>query len=219
MQHTEGQCSCFTYTTVQVWCQFNVFKRSLLSSPRLHLFDQKYSKNSNIVKYYYHLKELFSICKYFSKCNLFLWSNLNFQHHSVFSVTWSFRNHSNMMIWCFCYISDYYQCWKQPWHAGKKKVNRAHDVLIRSLDLLNRVHDLLFCSLDLLNRAHDLLICSLDLLNRAHDVLIRSLDFLNRVHDLLFRTIYYFFPTCHVPGSVENNGAISYFYGNLDTFF
>ncbi len=33
----------------------NVFKRSLCS-PRLHLFDQKYSKNSNIVEYYYYLK-------------------------------------------------------------------------------------------------------------------------------------------------------------------
>ncbi len=32
-----------------------VFERSLLW-PRLHLFDQKYSKNSNIVKYDYHLK-------------------------------------------------------------------------------------------------------------------------------------------------------------------
>ncbi len=30
-------------------------------SPRLPLFDQKYSKNSNIVKYYYNLKELFSV--------------------------------------------------------------------------------------------------------------------------------------------------------------
>ncbi len=27
----------------------------LFRSPRLHLFDQKYSKNSNIVKYYYNL--------------------------------------------------------------------------------------------------------------------------------------------------------------------
>ncbi len=30
--------------------------KSVLRSPRLHLFDQKYSKNSNIVKYYYNLK-------------------------------------------------------------------------------------------------------------------------------------------------------------------
>ncbi len=31
----------------------------------LHLSDQKYSKNFNIVKYYYNLKELFSILMYF----------------------------------------------------------------------------------------------------------------------------------------------------------
>ncbi len=31
----------------------------------------------------------------------------------VFSVTWSFRNHSNMLIWCSLNISYYYQCWNQ----------------------------------------------------------------------------------------------------------
>ncbi len=35
------------------------------STPTLHLFDQKYSKNSNIVKYYYNLKEKFSISVFF----------------------------------------------------------------------------------------------------------------------------------------------------------
>jgi len=30
----------------------------------------------------------------------------------VFSVTWSFRNHTDMQIWCSRNIS-YYQCWKQ----------------------------------------------------------------------------------------------------------
>jgi len=30
------------------------------------------------------------------KYNLFMWSKAYF---SVFSVTWSFRNHSNMLIW------------------------------------------------------------------------------------------------------------------------
>ncbi len=42
-----------------------VFERSLLCSPRLHLFDQKYIKNSNMVKYYYNFKQLFSICIFF----------------------------------------------------------------------------------------------------------------------------------------------------------
>ncbi len=41
---------------------------SILCSPRLHLFDQKYSKNSNIVKYY-----LSSVLKKKSK--------LHFQHY------------------------------------------------------------------------------------------------------------------------------------------
>jgi len=30
-------------------------------SPRLHLLDEKYRKHSNIEKYYYNLKDLFSI--------------------------------------------------------------------------------------------------------------------------------------------------------------
>ncbi len=31
----------------------------------LHLLDKKYSKNCNIMKYYYNLKQLFSIWIYF----------------------------------------------------------------------------------------------------------------------------------------------------------
>jgi len=34
----------------------DVFERRLLCSPRLHLFDQKYSETFNIVQYYYNLK-------------------------------------------------------------------------------------------------------------------------------------------------------------------
>ncbi len=30
----------------------------------------------------------------------------------VFSVTRSFRNYSNMLIWCLRNISDFHQCWK-----------------------------------------------------------------------------------------------------------
>ncbi len=32
-----------------------MFLKEDLCSPRLHLFDQKYSKNSKIIKYYYNL--------------------------------------------------------------------------------------------------------------------------------------------------------------------
>jgi len=42
----------------------NVYERSLLCSPRLYLSDQKYSKNSNAVKYY------FSILIYYSQGKL-----------------------------------------------------------------------------------------------------------------------------------------------------
>ncbi len=35
--------------------------KNFLDSSRLHLFDQKYSRNSNIVKYYLNLKYKFSI--------------------------------------------------------------------------------------------------------------------------------------------------------------
>ncbi len=42
----------------------DIFERHLLYSPRLHLFDQKYSY---IVKYYYNLKQPFSIWIYFKK--------------------------------------------------------------------------------------------------------------------------------------------------------
>ncbi len=50
-------------------------------------------------------------------CNIFLNTiyscdaQLNFQHHYS-SVTWSFRNHSNMLIWC-SWNMYYYQCWKK----------------------------------------------------------------------------------------------------------
>jgi len=29
------------------------------------------------------------------------------------NVTWSFRSHTNMLIWCSRNISCYFQCWKQ----------------------------------------------------------------------------------------------------------
>ncbi len=54
------------YTTIHI-----VFERSLLCSPRLHLFDQKYNKNSNIVKYFLQFKIIVFYCQIFLKCNLF----------------------------------------------------------------------------------------------------------------------------------------------------
>ncbi len=51
----------FIYTTSKKYGVRYLKKMSLKCLPRLHLFDQKYSKNSNIVKYYYNLKEMFSV--------------------------------------------------------------------------------------------------------------------------------------------------------------
>ncbi len=48
----DGKKHCLS----NIWGQKDVLERGLLCSPRLHLFDKNYSKNSNSVKYYYYLK-------------------------------------------------------------------------------------------------------------------------------------------------------------------
>ncbi len=65
------------YTTVQKFgVSNNIFERHNLSS---HLFGQKYSKISNIVKYYYNSKELVSILMYLKMIFFFFWeTKLNF---------------------------------------------------------------------------------------------------------------------------------------------
>ncbi len=70
------------------------------------LFYQKYRKNCNIVKYY-NLKECLSILINFKILFIYL-AQLNFQYYCA----WSFRNHSNMLI--------YYQYWKQLCCLKKK---------------------------------------------------------------------------------------------------
>ncbi len=52
---------------------------------------------------------MFSIWIYFKMLFISVMQSWIF---SIFSVTWSFRNHSHMLIWCSRNISDYYQCWK-----------------------------------------------------------------------------------------------------------
>ncbi len=73
-----------------------------------------FTKFWNIVKYYYNLKSMFSIAMYFKMQFIPLMQSYIFSIITpVFSVTWSFRNHSNMLIWCsktFIII-----------HVGKKK--------------------------------------------------------------------------------------------------
>jgi len=52
---------CFIYLYCMCKSLGSVWYGSLVCSPRLH---QKYSKNTNILKYYYNLKEQFSIVIY-----------------------------------------------------------------------------------------------------------------------------------------------------------
>ncbi len=49
----------------------------------LHLFDQKYNSNGNIVKMYYNFK-LFSTLIYFKMLIISVMTQLNFQHHYNF---------------------------------------------------------------------------------------------------------------------------------------
>ncbi len=66
----------------------------LLQMLRLHLFDEKYSKNSNILKYYYNLKELFSIWIYFK---IVFIPVIKAASSSSLHVTWS----SEIIIICW----------------------------------------------------------------------------------------------------------------------
>ncbi len=88
---------------------------------------------SNILKYYYNFKQLFYILIYFIPViQRWIFSIIT----PVFSVTWSFRNHSNMLISCSRNISNSYQCWKWMccsiflgnWYFFflKKKVQEQH---------------------------------------------------------------------------------------------
>ncbi len=78
-----------------LWCLFvvntiflNVFERSLLCSPTVHLFDQKYRKKVifwNIIR----ILNNYFLFEYILKCNLLLWCKLNFQHQTKFiKFTW-----------------------------------------------------------------------------------------------------------------------------------
>ncbi len=58
--------------------------------------------------------KMFSIW-YILKWNLFIWWQRWIVSiiTPVFSVTWSFRYHSDMLIWSLINISYHYHCWKQ----------------------------------------------------------------------------------------------------------
>ncbi len=87
------------------------------------IYLQYYSKKLGSVVFLFFIylikiKQISSIVQYYNLKKLsfiFVITKLNFQkpllQMPVFSVTWSYRNHSNMQIWCSRNIS--YQCWKQ----------------------------------------------------------------------------------------------------------
>ncbi len=79
--------------------------------PRLRLLDT--ANIVKIVKYYYNLKQLFSM--WISvKIKFISVTAQRFQHHySSLQCHMIFRNHANMLICCSRNISDYYQYWKQ----------------------------------------------------------------------------------------------------------
>ncbi len=88
----------YIYTTSPKFLIWNVF-----CSPSLHLFDPKYSKSSQIEKYFMIYNNCF-LCEYVLNCNLFLY----FQRHMIF------RNHNNILI-----------CWKRKGHVfigGRQKL-------------------------------------------------------------------------------------------------
>ncbi len=59
---------------------------SILCSPRLHLFDQKYNKNSNIVKYYLSSVLKNKIKAAFSA--LLLQSSVSHDHSDIILIWW-----------------------------------------------------------------------------------------------------------------------------------
>ncbi len=68
---------------------FYVFERSLFCPPKLHLFDLKYNKNSNIVKYYYNLHLLIYVVIYLKY--IFLWCI------AEFAASFSIKSHD--LVW------------------------------------------------------------------------------------------------------------------------
>ncbi len=86
-------------------------ERSLFCSPRLNLFDQKYSTNFEILLQFKINVFYVNIC---SKAIFFPVIKLYFQHHySSLQCHMIFRNHYNMLICCLRNISDHNRCWKQ----------------------------------------------------------------------------------------------------------
>ncbi len=92
------------HNRIMIWCEiiFMIlcfWNKPLLLTKAAIIWSKIKEK---LVKYYYHLKaiskKLFQLCK---------------AEFSVFSVTWSLRNHFNMLICCSRNMYYYHQFWKQ----------------------------------------------------------------------------------------------------------
>ncbi len=101
----------------------------------LIFFLKKFLMRMKVVKHYYNLKWLFWYIPTLIFQNVILTCDGKAEFLtaiiSFFSVTWSFRNHSNLLIWCSRNISYNHQCWKQLSHVKdyfflklKKKYNK-----------------------------------------------------------------------------------------------
>ncbi len=103
--------TCVHYR-LQFSARYLMLLKDSLCCLRLHLFNQKHRKNSNIVKYYYNFKKVFSIWIHFKMWFIPVMQSWIFCIITpVFSVTWSCRNHCNMLIYCsrnICIIIFYY---------------------------------------------------------------------------------------------------------------
>ncbi len=94
----------YTHYHSTLWLKF---LSCFLCSPWLHLFDQNTIKT--VMLWILHFKITVFNFYIFKIKNI---SSVGKAEFFSFSVTWSFRNYSNMLIWCSRNIS-YYQCWKQ----------------------------------------------------------------------------------------------------------
>ncbi len=90
------------------WCLCET-PTDMFCSQRMHLFDQKYSKNCEILLLLEIAVFNMNICSLISAIKAVFSASLlhSLQCHMIF------RNHSNILICCSRNISDYYQCWKQ----------------------------------------------------------------------------------------------------------
>ncbi len=85
---------------VHIYCSerwdLYIIERSLICSPRLHIFVEKYNKNCNIVKYFLQFKIIFYFNIFFKMQFIPVMAKLNFQQPLLIT---SLSHDSNMLFW------------------------------------------------------------------------------------------------------------------------